>query len=87
MSDWLGLAFILLILYGSIWGLSILGKPRRLTEKEYARSLRDGTGLAGAGMLELQKILDPPAKKSVEAVQEIKRGKYDKKRNSGDDGE
>jgi hypothetical protein len=64
-----------------------LGKPRRITEKEYARNLRDGTGLAGAGMLELQKNLDPAAKKSAKVLQDFKRVKFDKKQNYGDDGE
>ncbi|MEO6394000.1 MAG: hypothetical protein ABIP75_19255 [Pyrinomonadaceae bacterium] len=87
MSNWIGLGFLLLLVAGAIWGLSALGKPRRLTVEEFERRASEGTGLAGAGLLSLQKALDPAAERAVETQQDFKRGSYDKKQETGEDNE
>jgi hypothetical protein len=86
MSNWIGLAFLLLLVVAAIWGLSALGKPRKpLTEEEFERRVSEGTGLVGAGFVGLQKALEPAAERAEITQQEFKRGNYDKKQESGAD--
>ena len=86
MSNWIGLAFLLLLVVGAIWALSALGKPRKpLTEEEFERRVSEGAGLVGAGLMGLQKALEPAAERAEVTQQEFKRGNYDQKQESGDD--
>lgn len=85
MSNWIGLAFFVLLIAGVIWALSALGKPRKITEEEFERRASEGPGLVGAGLIGLQKALEPAAERAVEAQEDFKRGRYDKKQESGDD--
>jgi hypothetical protein len=57
--------------------------PRKLTEQEFEKRVSEGRGLVNAGMMELQKFLDPKAAKLIEVVQNLKNGRYNKKRQSG----
>jgi hypothetical protein len=69
MSDWIGLGIILLVVAGALFGLSHLGKPRKpLSEEEYERRVREGPGVLSAGVMGLQKILDPGTEKAVAAM-------------------
>ena len=87
MSNWIGLGFLLLLVVGAIWGLSALGKPRRITAEEFERRASEGPGLVGAGLLSLQKALEPAAERAVETQEDFKRGRFDKKQESGEDNE
>jgi predicted lipid-binding transport protein (Tim44 family) len=84
MTDYIGLGFFIFLIIGAILGLKILSKPRKLTANEFEKSAAEGSGMLGASMMELQKILDPAASKSVEVVQDLKGGKFDKKQAKGD---
>jgi hypothetical protein len=84
MSDWIGLGFLILLVVGAWIGLRILSKPRKLTEQEFERKVGEGRSLINAGMMELDKFLNPQASKSIEVIQELKSGKYNKKQNKGD---
>ncbi|MEP6923093.1 MAG: hypothetical protein ABI954_01400 [Pyrinomonadaceae bacterium] len=84
MSDWIGLGFLILLIVAAWIGLRILSKPRKLTAQEFERRVNEGGGLVNAGMLELDKFLNPQAAKSIEVIQELKSGKYNKKQNEGD---
>ena len=84
MNDWIGLAFLILLVSGAYLFLRQISKPKKLTPEEFEKRAAEGTGFAKIGVLELQKIFDPATTKSVEVVQDLKGGKYDKKRNSGD---
>ncbi len=85
MSNWIGLAFIVLLVVGAIAGLAALARPRKLTEEEFERRVSEGPGLVGAGLIGLQKALEPATERAIEAQEDFKRGQYDKKQESGDD--
>ena len=84
MSDWLGLLFLILLVVGAWYGLRILSRPRKLTAEEFEKRVNEGGGLVNAGMLELDKFLNPQAAKSIEVVRDLKDGKYNKKQSKGD---
>jgi hypothetical protein len=84
MSDWIGLGFLILLVVGAWIGLRTLSKPRKLSEQEFERKVGEGRSLVNAGMMELDKFLNPQAAKSIEVIQELKSGKYNKKQNKGD---
>lgn len=84
MSDWIGLGFLILLVIAAWLGLRTLSKPRKSTEQEFERKVSEGRSLVNAGMMELDKFINPQAAKSIEVVQNLKSGKYNKKQNSGD---
>jgi hypothetical protein len=84
MSDWAGLGFLVLLIVGTYLFLRQLSKPKKMTAEEFEKRAAEGTGFSAIAALELQKIFDPAARKSIEVVQDLKGGKYDKKQNSGD---
>jgi hypothetical protein len=65
MSDWIGLGVIILILMGGIYGLAALGKPYDVTKEEFEKRASEGPGLLGAGLIGIQKLLDPAAEKAA----------------------
>lgn len=75
-SDWIGLGVIALVVVGGLLLLNQITKPYDVKdEEEFQRRRREG-GRA-TGLMGLQQILDPAAKKSVEVVQDLRRGIYD----------
>ena len=84
MSDLIGLGFLVLLVLGAWLGLQGLSKPRKLTEQEFEQRVSEGRSLVNAGMMELDKFLNPQAAKSVEVIEELKGGKFNKKQNKGD---
>lgn len=84
MNDWIGLLFFILFALAAWLGLRALGKPRPTTEQEFERKLSKSKGLINAGMTELDKFLNPRAGKSIEVVQDLKSGRYNKKQTAGD---
>ena len=84
MNDWSGLLFLVLLVTGAYLFLRQLSKPKKMTPEEFEKRAAEGTGFAKIGVLELQKILDPAKSQSIEVVQDLKGGKYNKKQNSGD---
>lgn len=84
MSTWIGLGFIILLIVGAIAGLAALNKPYEVTAEEYDKRISEGTGLLGAGLVGIQKALDPAAERSAAVVQDFKAGHSDKKQESGD---
>ena len=85
MNDWYGLGFLVLLVLGTYLFLRQLSKPKKLTPEEFERRAAEGTGFAKIGILELQKVLNPAEKSSIEVVQDLKGGKYNKKQANGDD--
>ena len=92
MGDWIGLAFIVLLVLGALYGLSHLGKPAKpLTKEEYERRVRDarGTMRAGAfaGLNALEKLINPKAAKAIEVQKDLKAGFYndEEKKGEGDE--
>ena len=86
MNDWIGLGVFALLVIVALIALSRAGQGRLpLTEEEYQRRVDEGPGLSGAGMIGLQQILDPAAKKSAIARQDFEQGFMDEEQKSGDD--
>ena len=75
-SDWLGIGIIALIIVGGLLLLNQVTKPYDVKdEDEFQR--RKKLGGRTAGLMGLQQIIDPAAKKSVEVQQDLRRGIYD----------
>jgi hypothetical protein len=83
MQDWLGLLFFALLIIGVYFALKVLANPKKRTVEDFERGIEEGTGLAGAGMNALQKLLQPEAAKGVEVVMDLKNGRYNKKKREG----
>jgi hypothetical protein len=82
-SDWIGLGIITLVIVGGLLLLNQITKPYDVKdEEEFQRRRREG-GRA-TGLMGLQQILDPAAKKSVEVQQDLRRGIYDDEEESDD---
>jgi len=83
-SDWIGVAIIAAVVIGGLLLLNQITKPYNVkTEEEFQQRRKEG-GLLSAGMMGLQQILDPSAKKAVEVRQDLKRGIYDDKEEADD---
>ena len=84
MNDWIGLGIIGFLILCGLFGLSRLSKPYDVSAEEFERRAKEGPGLLGAGLVGLQKALDPAMQKAVEAQEDLKRGRYNKEDESGD---
>jgi hypothetical protein len=82
MRELIGLAFILLLVFGGLYLLTRPTKP--LTVEEFEKRANENRGLMGAGMLGLQKILDPGAEKAIQAQEDFRQGYLDGEQESGD---
>jgi hypothetical protein len=82
MRDLFGLAFILLLVFGVLYLLTRPAKP--LTVEEFEKRANENRGLMGAGMMGLQKILDPAAEKAAIAQEDFRQGYLDGEQESGD---
>ena len=75
-SEWIGLGIIAVVIIGGVLLLNQITKPYDVKdEEEFQR--RKQMGARTAGLMGLQQILDPQAKKSVEVQQDLRRGIYD----------
>ena len=84
MSDWIGLAVIALVILCVVFGFSRVSKPYDISNEEFEKRAQEGPGLLGAGLVGLQKALDPSKEKAVEVVEDLKRGRYDGEQGSGE---
>ena len=84
MSDWIGLAVIGLLVLCGLFGLWGLSKPYDISKEEFERRAQEGPGLLGAGLVGIQKALDPAMQKAVEAQEDLKQGRYDGEQGSGE---
>lgn len=82
MRDLIGLAFILLIVVGGLYLLTRPVKP--LTVEEFEKRAGENRGMMGAGMLGLQKILDPGTEKAIQVQEDFQQGYLDGEQESGD---
>src|SRR5687768_3688985 len=84
MSDWIGLAVILLIILGGLFGAAYLGRPQeKISEEEFERRVKEGARTRAA-MFALQQWLNPKAAKAYEVQQDLKHGYYNKKKIPGE---
>lgn len=84
MSDWIGFGIIILLVVCGLFALSHLGKPYDVSVEEYERRAQEGPGLLGAGLVGIQKALDPAMEKAVEVQEDLRQGRYDGEQESGD---
>ena len=84
MSDWIGLGVIVFIVLCGLFGLSRLSKPYDVSTEEFERRAQEGPGLLGAGLIGIQKALDPAMEKAVEVQEDFRQGRYDGEQESGD---
>ena len=76
-ADWIGTGVIVLVIVGGLLLLNQVTKPYDVKNEEEFEKRRKEGGLLSAGMMGLQQILDPSAKKAVEVQQDLRRGIYD----------
>lgn len=84
MGDWIGLGIIVLIVVGALVGLSMLGKPYEVTPEEFEKRAQEPTGTLSAGVIGLQKMLDPGAERAAAVQEDYRQGFYDGEQESGD---
>ena len=75
-ADWIGLGVIALVTVGGLLLLNQVTKPYDVRDEEEFQRRRKQGGRA-TGLMGLQQILDPAAKKAVEVQQDLRRGIYD----------
>ena len=83
MNDWIGLAFIIGLLVLAFLGLRALSKPRPRTTEEFERSAAENPSFTGALLNALHDVTDPGAKRRREVVQQMKEGRFMKKKREG----
>ena len=83
MSDWAGLAFIVALVVLALIGLRVLSKPRVSTSDEFERRASEEKTMLGATMGALQELMDPQEAKAREVIEQMKDGRYLKKRKEG----
>lgn len=84
MNDWIGLGIIGFLVLCGLFGLWQLSKPYDISTEEFERRAQEGPGLLGAGLVGLQKALDPAMQRAVEAQEDLRQGRYNKEDESGD---
>ena len=84
MSDWIGLAVIGFVIFCVVFLFSYVSKPYTVSTDEFEKRAQEGPGLLSASLVGLQKALDPSKEKSVEVLEDLKQGRYNKKQGSGE---
>jgi len=84
MSDWIGLLVIGFLVLCGIIALSQLSKPYDVTPEEFEKRAQEGPGLLGAGLIGIQKALDPAVEKAAAVQEDLKQGRYDGEQGSGE---
>lgn len=83
MGDWIGLAFLILLIAGAYFGIRALANPRPRTAAEFERSAAENTTMLGASMNALNELMNPEAAKAKEVQMQMRGGRYSKKRREG----
>src|SRR6185503_10599066 len=84
MNDLVGLGIIAFVILCGLFGLLRLSKPYDVSVEEFERRAQEGPGLLGAGLVGIQKALDPAMQKAVEVQEDLRQGRYDGEQESGD---
>jgi hypothetical protein len=83
MSDWLGLSFLLVLIIGAFFGLRALAKTRTRTAEEFEKGAAHSSSFTGALLNALHDVTYPGAKRAKEVRQQMKDGRYVKKKREG----
>jgi hypothetical protein len=84
MNDWIGIAVIGFIVLCGLFALWQLSRPYDVSVEEFEKRAAEAPSLMSAGLVGLQKILDPATAKAVEAQEDIKEGRFDSEQAKGD---
>ena len=84
MNDLIGLAIIGFLVLCAVLGLYGLSRPYNVSVEEFERRAQEGPGLLGAGLIGIQKALDPALEKAVIAQEDLREGRYDGEQGSGE---
>ena len=84
MNDWIGLGVIGSLVVGAVAFLFYLSRPYEVTTEEFEKRAAEAPSLLSAGLVGLQKILDPATAKAVIAQEDFKQGRFDAKQAKGD---
>ena len=84
MSDLWGLLVIGFLVLCGLFGLSQLSKPYDVSAEEFEKRAQEGPGLLGAGLIGIQKALDPAVEKAAAVQEDLKQGRYDGEQGSGE---
>ena len=84
MNDWIGLAIIGFIILCGLFGLARISKPYDVTPEEFDKRAQESASFLSAGVMGLQKILEPAAEKAAEVQEDFKQGYYDGEQESGE---
>jgi hypothetical protein len=84
MNDWIGLTVIVFIVLCGVFALWQLSKPYEVSVDEFEKRAAEAPSLLSAGVVGLQKILDPATAKAIEAQEDFKEGRFDSEQAKGD---
>jgi hypothetical protein len=84
MNDLVGIGIIAFVIFCALFGLSRLSKPYDVSNEEFERRAQEGPGLLGAGLIGIQKALDPAMERAVEVQEDFRAGHLDGEQESGD---
>ena len=84
MGDWIGLAIIGFIVLCGVFAVWQLSKPYDVSVDEFEKRAHEAPSLMSAGLVGLQKILDPATAKAVQAQEDFKEGRFDAEQAKGD---
>jgi hypothetical protein len=83
MKDWAGILFFVLLFAGALYGLHKLANPPKRTSEDFERAVGEaGTALGAAGSA-LQDLLQPQHGRARLVVEQMKEGRFQKKRREG----
>lgn len=77
------MGFLVLLSLVVLMGLKVLSIPRTSTEAEFEKEAGRSKTMLGAGFETLSEMLNPSEAKGKEAVNEVKKGRYNKKQGVG----
>ena len=84
MNDWIGIAVIGFIVLCAVLSLWWLSKPYDISVEEFEKRAHEAPSLMSAGLVGLQKILDPATAKAVAAQEDFREGRFDSEQAKGD---
>ena len=84
MGDWVGLAVIGFIVLCAVFAVWQLSKPYDVSVEEFEKRAHEAPSLMSAGLVGLQKILDPATAKAVQAQEDFREGRFDAEQGKGD---
>jgi len=83
MTDWIGLIFFVLLIVGVWFGLRALANPRPRTSEDFEKGASENSSFTGALLNALHDVTDPGARRATEVRQQLKDGRYQKKKREG----